>query len=210
MVDRYFGDGELVLRVSDLLEREVGETVAKRVVELLDLEPWLTAGGSTDPTGRWDRIISREIRHFRDVDDIDDYLARTTGLWPPQPAPTLPQLTSLEEVALAIQSAVVAERAVWEAATSRRHNRQSEFATVVARRVRATLIAAGALAIAIALLASLTLGAVWPIVATGGAVVLAFLGAAALIKSFDLTTVVRALESQVKERTVRWLRRFEG
>ncbi len=89
LYDHYAGGGQDDPRVTDDDLRSVlgldDETIA-RTFGLLENEWFLFEGGTAAADGSWSRVISPNIRHFRDVEAIGGYLAVVADLARPYAA----------------------------------------------------------------------------------------------------------------------------
>lgn len=69
-----------------------------RLLVLLDSDPLIHLGWGRDPSGSWQIKLSRELRRYRDVYDIHQYLERRRELAASQQAPPIPSTPSLDDV----------------------------------------------------------------------------------------------------------------
>lgn len=74
---------------SALAKRGFAPSFVRALPDLLDHEPGVRSGsGVTSPDGDWKREIDRSVLRFRDVETIEDYVARTCELVDAQAAST--------------------------------------------------------------------------------------------------------------------------
>src|SRR5205807_587736 len=59
---------------------QVGEDAVKRLYDLLTQEPGTWIQGSKSADGNWELVVAPEIRRYRDVSTMEDYLVRRAGL----------------------------------------------------------------------------------------------------------------------------------
>ncbi|MFZ0179670.1 MAG: helix-turn-helix domain-containing protein [Candidatus Dormiibacterota bacterium] len=69
--------------------------VVERLYDLLIQDPFLTHGGGKNETGAWNINVGPEIRRYRGVETIDDYLTRREPGFAPWGGPIAPTLTTL-------------------------------------------------------------------------------------------------------------------
>ncbi len=75
----------------DLLLEGFDDDLIRRIYSIADREWLLFGGGQGSESGAWSREPSTNIRKFRDVKTVDDYLRVVTGLSGPTSVPVLPE-----------------------------------------------------------------------------------------------------------------------